>query len=217
MKANSETGPPEIAVRLTCSPTYRLIRAVMRIVFRLAFRRRIRGLEHLPPTGAVVIVANHQSFLDIPLIAVATQRHVAFVARDSLARSRVLSFIMSSCGVVLVNTGRLDRAVLREMLAHLDGGDCLAIFPEGTRTRDGRVQAFRAGALLAARKARVSIVPVAIRGTYQAWSRNAKLPRPARVSVRFAPSIDATRPDALEHLEATIGELVGDGLFSPDA
>lgn len=217
MSAGAEPATEEVEVRLTCSPTYRAIRAVMRIVFRLAFRRRIRGLEHLPESGAVMLVANHQSFLDIPLIAVASPRHVAFVARDSLARSRVLSFIMTSCGVVLVKRGKLDRAVLREMLAHLEGGDCLAIFPEGTRTRDGRVQPFRAGALLAARKARVQIVPVAIRGTFQAWSRAARLPRPAPVSVRFAPAMDAAHPDALEHLQATIDELVGDGLFSPDA
>ena len=216
---SADTGPraAESEVRLTSSLTYRAIRAVMLVVFRLAFRRRVHGLENLPESGAVMLVANHQSFLDIPLIAVAARRHVAFVARDSLSRSRILSFIMTSCGVVLVKPDRLDRAVLREMLAHLEGGDCLAIFPEGTRTRDGRVQTFRAGALLAARKAGVQIVPVAIRGTFQAWSRNAKLPHPTPVSVRFAPAVDATRPDALEHLEATIGELVGDGLFSPDA
>lgn len=210
----SSTAEPEPApVRVHKSAIYVVVRAIIAVLYRVFLRRRVIDLQNLPAEGGVMIVANHQSFLDIPLIAVATQRHVAFVARDSLARSKLLAFVMRSCGAVLIRRGASDRAAMREMLEHLQLGDCLAIFPEGTRTPDGRVQEFRGGALLAARRARVPVVPTAIRGTFEAWPKGASLPRAKRVSVQFAPPIDPAAPEALERLHATISELVGDGRF----
>jgi 1-acyl-sn-glycerol-3-phosphate acyltransferase len=96
------------------------------------------------------------------------------------------------------------------MLAHLDAGDLVAIFPEGTRSPDRRVGPFRRGALLAARIAKVPIVPVAVRGTFDAWPRHGR-PRLAPVSLTFAPAVDGEAPDAAEQVRARIAELVGDG------
>jgi 1-acyl-sn-glycerol-3-phosphate acyltransferase len=194
--------------------TYHVVRTVMRLWFFLYFRRRIEGREHLPREGGVLIAANHQSYLDIPLLSVATSRHISFVARRSLARSRILAFVMRECGAVLVDPGKPDRAALREIVAHLDAGDCIAIFPEGTRSPDGRLQAFRAGALLTARLAGVPIVPVAIRGTADAWNRRTPLPLPRKVALRFAPPIPSDRDDALELARAAIAERAGDGSYA---
>jgi 1-acyl-sn-glycerol-3-phosphate acyltransferase len=156
----------------------------------------------------VLIASNHQSFLDIPLVAIAAPRHVCFVARRSLARSGALAYVMRQCGAVLVEPGKADRTALREMVAHLEAGDCVAIFPEGTRAADGRLQAFKAGALLAARGAKVPIVPCAIRGTFHAWGKGARLPRPRRIELRFGPPVDPAAPDALERTREAIERML---------
>jgi 1-acyl-sn-glycerol-3-phosphate acyltransferase len=169
---------------------YRLGQASVTAYATLVHRLRVRGRERLPAAGGALVVANHASFLDIPFVAAAARRHVAFVARDSLARSRVLAFIMSHAGAILVRRGAADRAAIRAMVAHLEAGDCVAVFPEGERSRDGSVGAFREGALLAARQARVPIVPAAIDGAFRALSRGMKLPRPVRVELEFGDPIE---------------------------
>lgn len=192
---------------------YRLCQTLSWLANCILFRRRIEGRHHLPPEGGVLIASNHQSYLDIPLIAQACSRHLSFVARDSLARSAWLAYVMRRCGVVLIRRGVADHKALREMKAHLEQGDVVVVFPEGTRSLDGCVQPFRGGALLAARTAGVPIVPVGIRGNFKALPRGASLPRLCRVAMRFGEPIDSRRPDALELVQASIESMVGDGRF----
>ncbi len=183
---------------------YRLCRALMNAWYLPYFRRRVVGRENLPREGGVLIAANHQSYLDIPLIAIAAPRHVCFVARKSLADSRGLAYVMRQCGAVLVERGKADRSALRGMVAHLAAGDCVAMFPEGTRTLDGKLQVFKAGALLAARSAKVPIVPCAISGAYEAWGKGVSVPRPTRITISFGAAVDSALPDALERTKAAI-------------
>jgi 1-acyl-sn-glycerol-3-phosphate acyltransferase len=136
------------------------------------------------------------------------------VARDSLARSGLLAFVMRECGAVLVRRGQSDRAALRAMVEHLRLGDCLCIFPEGTRSPDGRLQAFHSGALVAARQAEVPLLPIGIRGTFDAWPRAARLPRPRRVALRFGEPVDSGADDALERVRAQIEAMVADGHYA---
>jgi len=189
-------------------PVYRAGRAFLRAYLSL-HRFRAEGLEHLPRTGGVLIVANHQSFLDIPVLAVGTPRHVAFVARETLARSRFLAFLMRESGCVLIKRGAADRAALEAMIGHLEGGDCVGVFPEGTRTADGEVGVFRGGALVAARRAGVPLVPAAILGAYEAWPRSRRLPRPGAIRLRFGPPIPADR-DALDQARGRIIEFLAE-------
>ncbi|MBM3989656.1 MAG: 1-acyl-sn-glycerol-3-phosphate acyltransferase [Planctomycetes bacterium] len=177
----------------------------------LWFRERFEGREHLPQQGGVVVVSNHQSFYDIPLLSHAIARHVSFVARDTLANFAPLAWLMRTCGAVLIKRGAPDRAALREMVTHLERGDCLVVFPEGTRTIDGRVSGFKAGALLAARMAKVPIVPCSIRGSFEALPKGALFPRPKRIRVRFGAPIDSHLDDALERAHAAVVEMTGDG------
>jgi 1-acyl-sn-glycerol-3-phosphate acyltransferase len=190
---------------------YRLGRALLRGYLGGYHRLFVTGREHLPRAGGLLIVSNHQSFLDIPVVAVGTPRHVAFVARSTLARSRFLSFLMRHSGSILIRPNTPDRAALEAMIAHLTAGDCVAVFPEGTRTRDGRMGHFRGGALVAARRACVPLVPACIRGAFEAWPRDRILPLPRRIELSFAAPIPADAPDALERARAAIAGMLGDG------
>jgi 1-acyl-sn-glycerol-3-phosphate acyltransferase len=150
-----------------------------------------------------VIAANHRSSIDIPMIAhaassrAAGRRHVCFVARESLASSRLLGFIMRHAGAVLIARGRPDRGALREVAAHLAAGDLVAIFPEGTRGTGSDLQPFHSGALHAARRAAVPVIPCAIAGSAEAWPKGRRFPTRRRVAILVGPAIDPAQPDAL--------------------
>jgi 1-acyl-sn-glycerol-3-phosphate acyltransferase len=177
------------------------------------FRLRVEGLANIPKEGGAVLASNHQSFIDILLFGGCVPRHVAFVARDTLADWRWLAYVMRECGTVLVRRGSSDRRALRQMADHLERGDMVAIYPEGTRTRDGSLQEFKGGALLAARMAGVPIVPCGIRGAFNAWPRGRTIPRPKKIGVRFGPPIDSSLPDAQERMVASIQSMIGDGRY----
>ncbi|MEZ6004181.1 MAG: lysophospholipid acyltransferase family protein [Planctomycetota bacterium] len=184
---------------------YHAIMATVHTLSILPFPTRIRGREHVPKSGGALIVCNHASFFDIPLVSKAAgPRHVCFVARKSLANNRIMAFIMDRCGAVLIDPKAGDRKALARVVEHLEAGDLVAMFAEGTRSRDGRLLPFKRGALLAARQARVPVVPCAVIGTHHAFGRNHRLPRPARCEVRLGPALDARGANALDEVRAWI-------------
>lgn len=208
----SEAAEPAVLVHKTWA--YRAARRLTGVAWSLLFRAGHEEVQRIPAEGPALLCCNHQSFLDIPLVSHLTRRHIAFVARDSLADSRALGWLMRQCGAVLIARGKPDRAALREMLAHLAAGDLVAVFPEGTRTRDGSLGELRAGALLAARQARAPIVPIGIRGAFEAWPRHALLPRPRRIAARVGTPVDPLAEDALEQVRGQLQALIGDGRYS---
>jgi 1-acyl-sn-glycerol-3-phosphate acyltransferase len=203
--------PEGEALHTEMTATYRICRAVSQLILKVRYRMQVQGLENIPKNGPALIVANHQSYFDIPLIAASTKRHVCFVARSTLAHSNLLGFIMRECGAVLIDRGKGDRAAMRSMVEHLNRGDVVAIFPEGTRSEDGRVGQFKGGALLAARKAGAPIVPVAIRGSHGVWPRWRKYPGSGRIGLRYLGARPADGKGALEAVHAEISAAVGDG------
>jgi len=191
---------------------YRASRRFFWLWFRVLCRFRVRGAQHVPKEGGCLIVANHQSYFDIPLVAAATNRHVCFVARDTLAKSRVIAFLIKWCGAVMVRRGESDRASIRAIVEHLQAGDVVCIYPEGTRSRDGSIGEFKRGMALIARQAGVPIVPAGIRGTLAIFGRDSKVPRPARCSIEFGPAIEPSGK-ALDQAREAVVALAGDGAF----
>lgn len=202
---------PEIFTHKTL--VYRLVRTTVWLYLKLRHGMVVEGALNIPKRGAALIVANHQSVLDIPLMAASTGRHISFVARETLANSKALGFIMRQCGAVLIRRGAGDKAAMREMVEHLERGDLVAIFPEGTRTHDGTVGDFKGGALLAARRAGVPILPAAIRGSFKIWPRSRRLPGPGRIAVRYLGMLPAEGKQAIVPVRAAVVEGVGSGTF----
>jgi len=189
--------------------TQRITQALLFTLCRL----RIRGKQYLPESGGAVFASNHQSTMDIPIIAAANSRHVCFLARETLAESKAIGLLMRETGAVLVKRGESDRKALRDMALHLKLGDLLAVFPEGTRTKDGSLGEFKRGAVLTAKMAGVPIIPTGITGAFLAMPKGKMLPRPLRVGVEFGPPIDPNAPDAQAQLVEAVQKLIGDGRF----
>lgn len=205
----SESSAAREPVRMDKTLTYHVLRSSCWLFLKLYCRMRIEGAERIPATGGCVLAANHASHLDIPILSTITLRHVAFVARDTLDESRFLSFIMRETRAVLIKRSTADTRAIRAMVEHLEAGDCVAIYPEGTRTHDGRLGEVKGGALLAARMAKVPLVPIGIEGGWRLLNRHMTIPRPAKLIVRVGAPIDPRAKDAQAQLEAALHQLSG--------
>jgi 1-acyl-sn-glycerol-3-phosphate acyltransferase len=204
--AEPQAAEPPLLLERTL--TYRFLTSLAWLGGHTFFPLSVSGREKIPMTGPVVFAANHQSFLDIPLLASLVPRHVSFVARASLAQSKVMDFIMKQCGAVLVRRGEADVTALRAMVAHLQAGDGLCVFPEGTRSRDGSLGPFLRGALMAARRGRAPIIPVGIRGSFEAWPPGQRFPHPHRIQFAFGDPIDSAEKNALEMVRSAVEVLI---------
>lgn len=149
---------------------------------------RIEGIERLPRTGAFIMVANHCSQADPPLLGWATGhqigRVVHFMAKEEMRRWPVIGWLADRSGVFFVRRGEGDRTSQRIALGLLSRGEALAIFPEGTRSRDGRMREMRAGAALLAIRSGAPLVPVGIAGTHRLFPGPSNMPRRSRVTFR---------------------------------
>lgn len=167
--------------------------------FLLAFlgTARIEGIEHVPRTGAFILVANHCSQADPPLLGWATGhqigRIVHFMAKDEMHHWPIIGWLADRSGVFWVRRGEGDRAAQRLALQLLGQGKPIGIFPEGTRSRVGRMREGRAGATLLAIRSGALIVPVGIAGSHRLFPGDSRLPRRSRLTFRIG------EPFRLEH------------------
>lgn len=163
---------------------------------RLGWRPRVEGLEHLPRRGGAILAGNHLSVADELFLAAVTPRHIAFWAKAEYFSGRgvrgwVSRRIVSGMGAIRVERGG-GRAALTAFDAAvpvLRAGGLVAVYPEGTRSPDGRLYRGRTGVVRLARDAGVPIVPVGVLGTAEVLPVDARLPRRHPVTLRFGPPI----------------------------
>ena len=137
---------------------------------------RTNGQANMPRTGPVLLLSNHASFLDPPLVGVAVPRYCSHMARKTLFNNKILRWLITSLDGFPVESKGFSREGLMIMIARIEMGRPVSMFPEGERTHDGQMQAFKPGLLLLLKKIRCPIVPVGIAGTYQTLSRHQKRP-----------------------------------------
>lgn len=133
----------------------------------------------------VLLVSNHQSFLDPVLIGMAVERRVNYLARSTLFDTPIFGPLIRGLGTIPLRRGSADGAALRAAMKVLKEGRPLLLFPEGTRTRDGNLGKFRSGAALMAVRCDVPVIPICVEGAFDAWSRDMILPRPAPAAVVY--------------------------------
>ncbi|MFO0844019.1 MAG: lysophospholipid acyltransferase family protein [Gemmataceae bacterium] len=147
------------------------------LVYTFGWSFKSSGQHHVPPSGPVLILANHESFLDPVAIGLAVRRRINYLARKTLFTHPLFGEYLRSVGSVPVDQAGVAKEGLRASIDLLQAGKALLIFPEGERAWDGVMQAFKPGIALVLRKAPVTILPVGVAGAYQAYPRAAKLPR----------------------------------------
>ena len=154
-------------------------------MYRTYFRWRVFHPERVPPTGSVILAANHESFLDPMLVGAGLERDINYLARESLFRFPGIGGLLRSWNSVPVDRDGGGAAGLRTILDRLLVGGAIVLFPEGTRSRDGQLQKARSVIGLTVIKSAAPVVPVRVFGTYEAWGRHMKLPMPYSVAVKY--------------------------------
>ena len=142
------------------------------------YHTRAVNVERVPATGPLLIAANHQSYLDPPMIgSFILQRHLNFMARSSLFRSGPFAALIASLGAIPLRDDVGDAGAIREAIARLNEGRAMLIFPEGSRCEDGEIHEFKRGVSLLVKKAKCPVVPAAIEGAWHAWPIGQPIPK----------------------------------------
>ncbi len=168
---------------------YRLARWGCQVFCIFFFRFRAYGTKNVPERGGFILAGNHQSYLDPIFCGVALRRHLHFVARDSLFRNRFFALLIRSLNAIPVKRDKPDVSSIKTVIARLKQGNGVCLFPEATRTSDGRIRAFKPGFGLLCRQAEVPVVPVLIDGAFECWPRHKKIFSPAPVAVCYGQAI----------------------------
>ncbi len=172
---------------------YRTFHALVRGMLRATLRLQATGVDRVPIDGAAIIAANHQSYLDPLLIGAVIPRELQFMARDSLFKQPLFARLIRSLNAFPVKRGSADLTAIKLSLRLLKDGKALLLFPEATRSADGRIRSMQAGVVTLARRSGAPIVPAALEGAFRVWPRTARLPRPARVWVAIGEPITGDR------------------------
>lgn len=143
---------------------YTIVKTIFKLMFAVGLRLKVEGTENIPKEGPLVIACNHLSLLDPPVLGTAATRKVHFMAKEELFVP-VLGTIYKILGAFPVRRGGADRAAIKHGIEILESGQVLAIFPEGTRSKTGKLGKAQPGALMMASKAKATIVPACIIGT----------------------------------------------------
>lgn len=156
---------------------YSLLRLLFLLIFKVLFRWEVSGAENIPKSGGTIIASNHISLWDPPVIGTAMQRQIHFMAKEELFKIPVFNSVIRKLNAFPVKRGAVDRNALKTALNILKEGKVLGIFPEGTRSKDGKLGHAQPGATLLALKAGVPVVPTAVVGTNKFFSGKALLPK----------------------------------------
>jgi 1-acyl-sn-glycerol-3-phosphate acyltransferase len=156
------------------------------------FRIRVAGKENVPEQGALILICNHQSYLDPVLCGIFLKRPLYFLARGTLFAEPLFGRLLASVNTIPVRRGKADFGAIRKVIGKLKAGYGLCLFPEGTRTKDGKIATFKGGFGLLARRANAAVVPVIIDGAFECWGRGKKMFSPGgKITICFGKCITA--------------------------
>ncbi|WP_030158250.1 lysophospholipid acyltransferase family protein [Streptomyces sp. NRRL S-244] len=190
-------------------------------LLRLLFRPRIEGMENIPAEGAAIIAGNHLSFSDHFLMPAILKRRITFLAKAEYftgpgVKGRLTAFFFRSAGQIPVDRSGKDagQAALREGLGVLAKGELLGIYPEGTRSHDGRLYKGKVGVAAMALGAGVPVVPCAMVGTFEIQPPGQKIPNIRRVTIRFGKPLEFSRYAGMEGERAVLRAVTDEIMYA---
>lgn len=190
-------------------------------LLRLVFRPRIEGLEHVPASGPAIVAGNHLSFSDHFLMPAILKRRITFLAKAEYftgpgLKGRLTAFFFRSAGQIPVDRSGKEagQAAIREGLGVLRRGELLGIYPEGTRSHDGRLYKGKVGVAVMALRAGVPVVPCAMIGTFEAQPPGKVVPRLRPVGIRFGEPLDFSRYAGMEKEKAVLRAVTDEIMYA---
>lgn len=157
-----------------------------------------------------MLLSNHQSYLDPILCAVPIPRRVGFLARETLFDHWLFGGLIKSLGTIPLKLGEGDLSAMRKVIGVLKEGRGVCLFPEGTRTDDGKITRLKPGFGLLCRRGKAAVVPVVIDGAFESWPRHKKLFSPGSITVCYGKAISAEQ--ATEMGDAKLAEVLTETL-----
>lgn len=142
---------------------YHLVKILVRFAFSIAFNFKVKGKENVPKDTVVIYASNHRSNADPPMLGCTARGKFAFMAKEELFRNKFLAWLIGSLGAFPVSRGKGDTGVIDTAVERLNSGRSLMIFPEGTRSKDGKVHRGHSGAAIIAARSGKPIIPVGIK------------------------------------------------------
>ncbi|GGS68543.1 1-acyl-sn-glycerol-3-phosphate acyltransferase [Streptomyces violaceus] len=184
---------------------FALIKAVLGPVMRLMFRPQVEGAEHIPGDGPVILAGNHLTFIDSMILPLVCDRQVFFIGKDEYVtgkgfKGRLMAWFFTGVGMIPVDRdgGRGGVAALMTGRRVLEEGQVFGIYPEGTRSPDGRLYRGRTGIARLTLMTGAPVVPFAMIGTDRLQPGGAGLPRPGKVTVRFGEAMEFSRYEGMD-------------------
>ena len=171
------------------SKKFAVLRCLSKMFCYAVFRIRVYGAGNVPRTGSFILLSNHQSFLDPLYIGIPVPRRIRFVARDSLFKGRIAGTVMRACMAIPIKRGQGDLGAVKEILRTLKDGLGVGLFPEATRTVDGRIIDVKPGFGLLMRKSKATVIPTLIEGAYECWPRSQKMFLPGEITICYGEPI----------------------------
>ncbi|HHP7243931.1 MAG TPA: lysophospholipid acyltransferase family protein [Elainellaceae cyanobacterium] len=172
------------------------------------FRGQIHNPDRVPQQGPLIIVSNHASDFDPPIVSSCVRRPVAYMAKEELFKVPVLGRAIHLYGAYPVKRGAADRSAIRQAIAKLEDGWAVGIFLQGTRTPDARIPSPKLGAALIAAKTQIPLLPVSVWGTQAIIQKGSPLPQPVPITVRIGNLISPPSSSDRDELTALTHQCV---------
>ncbi|MCK4753190.1 MAG: 1-acyl-sn-glycerol-3-phosphate acyltransferase [Planctomycetes bacterium] len=196
---------------------FRFARMLCKIFCELFFRLHIYGKENVPEEGPLLLISNHQSFFDPVFCGIYLKRPLYFLARNTLWKNRFFGWIISSVNTIPVRRGEADLSAMKTIIKKLKEGNGVCLFPEATRSSDGKISPFKPGFGLLCRRGKAAVMPVVIDGAFECWPRHKKFFSPgSEITISYGECITAEQVEQMndkelaENLTATLRKMQSD-------
>jgi len=187
---------------------YTVTVAILFVLLKLFFRLKIEGSENIPLKGAFILVSNHSSYIDPPILAVGCYdynrgRKLNFLAKDELFKNKLFGWYITKLGAFPIKRNFGDIGAIRETIRRIKKGMPIVIFPEGERSPDGSIKEGFPGVAMLAVKTDIPIVPAYIKGAEEVLSVKQKAFKPHKISVKYGKPLFIHKEEAKDYSELT--------------